>query len=161
VTGAELARYGRITGYTLDYALPGVSALGAAGSVLGVQTIAELYRDESTAVKGLAFWRGVTRALGADKVNGVTVGVSPVEAQVGDAAFAFELTYRSAGKPILYVGDVVFRAGDLLGAVFVTASDKVGLRAWTVGLAVRLAVRMQRVVAGKIAGPPVALPAKN
>jgi hypothetical protein len=161
VTGADLARYGRITGYTLDYALPGVSALRGAHSLLGVQTIAEVYRDESTATKGLAFWRGVTRALSASKANGVTVGVSPFEVHVGDGAFAFVLTYRRAGTPLLYVGDVVFRTGNLLGAVFVTVSGDAGLRARSVGLAKRLAARMQQVIAGKITGPPVALPAKK
>jgi hypothetical protein len=150
VTAADLARYGRITGYTLDYALP--LTRSAAHSLLGVQTIAELYRGEATATKGLAFWRGVTRALGAKKVNGVTVTLSPFAARVGDGAFAFELTYRRGGKPVLHVGDVVFRTGDLLGAVFLTAGDRTGLRARTVTLADRLAVRIQQVVAGKIHG---------
>ena len=53
----------------------------------------------------LAFWRGVTRALDGSKTNGLTVGVSPFEARVGDGAFAFELTYRRAGKPLLYIGE--------------------------------------------------------
>ena len=78
-------------------------------------------------------------------MNGVTVGLSPFAVRAGDGAFAFELTYRRAGKPILYVGDVVFRTGDLLGAVFVTAGDEKGLRARTVGLANRLEVRIQQV----------------
>jgi hypothetical protein len=150
VTAADMTRYGRVTGYTLDYALP--VARPAAHSLLGVQTIAELYRDDSTATRGLAFWRGATKRLSATKVNGVTAGLSPFEARVGDGAFAFELTYRRAGKPILYVGDVVFRTGDLLGAVFVTASDQTGLRARTVGLANRLEARIQQVLAGKING---------
>jgi hypothetical protein len=161
VTAADLARYGRITGYTLDYALPLTSARPPAHSLLGVQTIAELYRDESTATKGLVFWRGVTKRLSTTKVNGVTVGLSPFEVRVGDGTFAFVLTYRRAGKPILYVGDVVFRTGDLLGAVFVTASDEPGLRARTVGFANRLEMRIQQVLAGKIHGPPVAIPAKK
>jgi hypothetical protein len=161
VTAADLASYGRITGYTLDFALPAASALQTAHSLLEVQTIAELYRNEPTALKGLAFWRGVTRALSASRANGVTVGLAPFEARVGDQAFAFELTYRRAGKPLLYVGDVVFRTGNVLGAVFVTVSDDAGLRARSVGLADRLALRIQEVIAGKISGPPVALPAKK
>ena len=149
VTGAELARDGRITGYTLDYAVTGLSAPGAAPSLLGVQTIAELYRDGAAARKGLAFWRGVTRALNGSTANGLTVGLVPFVARVGDGAFAFELTYRRAGTPVLYIGDVVFRAGDLLGAVFVTARTKASLHTRTIGLARRLATRMQRVVAGE------------
>ncbi len=126
-----------------------------------MQTIAELYRDESAATKGLAFWHGVTRALTASKANGVSVGLTPFEARVGDGAFAFELTYTLAGRPLLYVGDVVFRSGDLLGAVFVTATDDAGLRARTAGLADELEARIQQVLAGKIHGPQVPLPVKK
>jgi hypothetical protein len=78
-------------------------------------------------------------------VNGVSVGLVPFEAPIGASAFAFELTYRLAGRPIPYVGDVVFRRGDLLGAVFVTATDRSSLRAWTRALARRLDARMRRV----------------
>ena len=126
VTAADLARYGRITGYTLDYALPLASARPAAHSLLGVQTIAELYRgrihgDERARVLARCH-ESVEREEG-ERRHG---GLSPFEARVGDGAFAFELTYRRAGRPILYVGDVVFRTGDLLGAVFVTAGDRKG-----------------------------------
>jgi hypothetical protein len=152
VTGAGLARGGRVTGYTLDYALPAAGPpglLGGAGRLLGVQTIAELYRDGSAARNGLVFWRRVTSALNVGAASGITVGVSSFVARVGDGAFGFELVYRRAGRPLFYVGDVVFRTGVLLGAVFVSAGGEAGLRARTVGLADRLAVRIDRVVAGK------------
>ena len=161
VTATDLSRYGRITGYTLDYARPGAIALGSAHALLEVQTIAELYRDESAATKGLAFWRGVTRAQSADKTGGVSVSVVPFTARVGDGTFAFELIYTLAGKGRYYTGDVVFRIGDLLGAVFVTTTDDVGLRARTVDLADKLAARIQQVLAGKIHGSPVILPVKK
>jgi hypothetical protein len=161
VTSAGLARAGRITGYTLDYARPLVGSSHKAHSLVRVQTMAELYRSEVTAAQGLTFWRGVTRALSGNGASGVTIGLSPFAARVGDRAFAFELTYRLAGKPVLYAGDVVFRSGDLLGAVFVTAGDRVGLRGRTAGLANRLAARIRHVIAGKIHGPPVALPPRK
>jgi hypothetical protein len=126
-----------------------------------VQTIAEQYRNQPTARKGLAFWRGVTRALDATTARGVSIGLAPFAAPVGDEAYAFELAYRLAGRPIAYVGDVVFRTGDLLGAVFVTATDRAGLRARTVALARRLAARMERVLAGEIHAPPAARPVKS
>jgi hypothetical protein len=160
-TAAELASYGRVTGYTLDYDRPAAIALRSAHALLEVQTIAELYRDESAATKGLAFWRGVTRALEGSEANGVSVGLVPFEARVGDGAFAFELTYTLAGRLLFYTGDVVFRTGDLLGAVFVTATDDAGLRARTAGLADELEARMQHVLAGKIHGPPVPLTVKR
>jgi hypothetical protein len=157
VTAADLTSYGRITGYTLDYARP-ASALLVPHGLLEVKTIAELYRNDSLAARGLAFWRGVTKKLGSSASNGVTIRLSPFEADVTGDTFAFELTYQRAGKTLGYVGDAVFRAGNLLGAVFVTASDEAGLRTRTINLASRLAQRIKQVMAGKLAEPPVALP---
>lgn len=160
VTAADLARDGRLTGYTLDYAAAASSPLGAQ-PLLEVQTIAELYRNESSTRRGLAFWDAVTRGLTASKVNGVSVALAPFDARVGDGRFAFELTYTRARKPLYYVGDVVFRSGDLLGAVFVTTTDERGVRAQTVDLAQKLATRIRQVLAGKIRGPRAALPVKR
>jgi len=159
-TAADIARRGRITGYTLDYFLPNAIVPQMRQTLLGVQTIAERYRGRSTAIRGLAFWRGVTWKLRGRQVNGVTVAVSPFRAHVGDGTFAFELTYRHVGQT-LYVGDIVFRSGDLLGAVFVTATDRIGLRTRTRHLADGLASRIRRVLAGDIHGSPVPLPARH
>jgi hypothetical protein len=148
LTGSDLARTGRITGYTLDYVLPSTAVAGDFQRLLGVQTIAELYRSEPAAVKGLAFWRGVTTALGNGSSNGTTVDLSPFRARVGDGAYAFELRYRRSGQTLGFIGDVVFRHGKLLGAVFVTSRDNVGLRARTLHIAERLLKRMRRVSAG-------------
>jgi hypothetical protein len=147
-TATDLAKLGRISGYTLDYLLPD-PAVGQQHQLLRVQTNAELYRDRATATRGLDFWRGLTRKL-AGRQHGATVAVSPFESRVGDGGFAFELTYRTTGPPFAYVGDVVFRLGRLVGAVFVTATDDVGLRARTLQLADKLAIRMRRVLAGQI-----------
>ncbi len=160
-SSAEMAERGRITGYTLDYFLPNATVPQTRHELLGVQTIAELYRDRSTATRGLAFWRGVTRKLRGPRADGVTVAVSPFRARVGDGTFAFELTYRHAGQPLYHVGDVVFRSGDLLGAVFVTATDGTGLRTQTLELAARLATRIRRVLAGRIHGSPMAPAARH
>jgi len=144
-TAATLSRAGRITGYTLDFASPDPGR-----RLLEVQTIAELYRSETTAAKGLGFWRGVTSRLNRTTGNGISTGAVPFTAHVGDGAFAFELTYRHAGEPVAYVGDVVFRTRTLLGAVFVTARDEAGIRARTVRLARALEARIRQVLAGKI-----------
>jgi hypothetical protein len=160
-TAADIARRGRITGYTLDYFLPNAIVPQMRQTLLGVQTIAELYRDRSTAIRGLAFWRSVTWKLRGRQVNGVTVAVSPFRPHVDDGTFAFELTYRHVGQTLYYVGDIVFRSGDLLGAVFVTATDRIGLRTRTRRLADGLASRIRRVLAGDIHGSPVPLPARH
>lgn len=157
VTAADLTSYGRITGYTLDYASPAGASLVPHG-LLEVKTIAELYRNNSMAARGLVFWRGVTETLGSSTSNGVTIRLAPFKARVNGDAFAFELTYQRAGKTLGYVGDIVFRTGNLLGAVFVTSSDETGLRTRTLDLASRLARRIKQVLAGKLTGPPVAFP---
>src|SRR5262249_39252303 len=148
-TAADLAEQGRITGYTLDYRLPSITVPQTRHQLLGVQTIAELYSNPTTATRGLAFWRGLTRQ-GKTFPNGITVAASPLQARVGNASFAFELTYREARQPLYYVGDVVFRSGNLLGAVFVSATDERGLRTRTLDLADKLASRIKRVLAGRI-----------
>jgi len=148
-TAADLAKRGRITGYALDYVLPNATVPQARHALLGVKTIAELYRDRATATRGLSFWRNVTRKVAGRHANGVTVAASPFRASVSDGTFAFELTFRHTGQPLYYVGDAVFRTGRLLGAVFVSATDSTGLRARTLQLANRLADRINRVSASQ------------
>jgi hypothetical protein len=147
-TGAELAKRGRIVGYALDYVVPKAVLPQAGRALLGVKTMAELYRDPATASRGLAFWREVTRKRARRPTNGVTVSVSRFRANMSGGAFGFELTYRLAGKPLYYVGDIVFRSGRLLGSVFVSATDNIGLRARTLQFADSLAGRMQHIGAG-------------
>jgi hypothetical protein len=161
-TAADLAKRGRITGYTLDYVLPNATVPQARHALLGVQTIAEIYRDRAMASAGLAFWRRVTRTLSGRYPNGVTLAVSALRGRVGDGGFVFELAYLRTGQPLFYVGDAVFRSGRLLGAVFVSATDGIGLRTRTLHLANTLAKRIRRVLAGEIhtarrrpAGPAV------
>jgi hypothetical protein len=149
-TAADLAKRGRITGYVLDYVLPIATVPQTRHALLGVRTIAELYRGRATAMRGLAFWRGVTQQLSGRHADGITVAVSAFSARVGDGSFAFELTARRAGQPLYYVGDVVFRIGRLLGSVFVSATDSIGLRARTLHLADSLARRIDRVMTGQI-----------
>src|ERR1700744_220553 len=143
ITAAGLAKRGRITGYALDYVVPNTTLPQARHALLGVKTMAELYRDPATAARGLTFWRDVTRKLSGRMPHGVRVVASQFRAGVGDGAFAFELTYRLKGHPLYYVGDVVFRSGQLLGSVFVPATDGIGLRARTLHLANSLASRIR------------------
>ena len=150
VTAAQLASAGRITGYTRDYQRPPTVVPLAGRALLEIQTIAEQYRDRDSARRGLAFWRAVTQALTTRVENGISTRAVPFDARVADGTFAFELTYIRAGRPVAYVGDVVFRTGSLLGAVFVTTTDRAGLHARTVALARKLATRMQLAQAGKI-----------
>lgn len=145
ITAADLARAGRITGYALDYFL---TDRATPQNVLGVKSLAELYRSKPAAVKGLSFWRKITESLGTTRGQGVTIALTPFPAQVGDGAYAFELTYQRGGKPVGYLGDVVFRTGDLLGAVYVTVHDDTGLRSRTLELARKLLARTHRVAPG-------------
>src|SRR5690349_9255494 len=89
-TAADLARQGRVNGYILDYTAQGI----APQKLLGVETIAELYRSPLTATRGLAFWRNVTKRLGGTTQHGEAISMVPFAAPVGDGAYAFELTYK-------------------------------------------------------------------
>jgi hypothetical protein len=149
VTAAELARGGRISGYTLDFVAP-PDALHVGPALLEVQTIAELYRGAAAASKGLAFWRAVTAAIDRTSTSNLAVSEVPFGTRLADGAYGFVLTYTVAGKPVARLGDVVFRTGRLLGAVFVTATTEAGLRARTVALARTLEARMKQVRSGKI-----------
>jgi hypothetical protein len=153
-TAAELAKRGRITGYALDYVLPIAVVPQTRHELLGVRTIAELYRGQATAIRGLAFWRWVTQQLAGRhaNANAITVAVSAFRARIGEGSFAFELTDRRAGQPLYYVGDIVFRTGRLLGSVFVSATDDIGLRGRTLHLADSLASRIERVLNGGVRG---------
>ena len=68
---------------------------------------------------------------------------------MAEGSYAYELTYWRAGRPVFYTGDVVFRTGDLLGAVFVTSTGQLGLRNRTLLLAHRLAAQIAQVLADK------------
>jgi hypothetical protein len=153
-TAASLAKRGRITGYTLDYVLPDATVPKKRPTLLAVQTIVERYRDRAAAAQGLSFWRRVTRRRSGVYSGGVTVGLSGFRAHVGNGDFAFELSYRRVGQALYYVGDIVFRSGELLGAAFVSATDRTGLRARTLDLADHLAIRIRRVLERQIHSSP-------
>lgn len=161
VTAADLAKRGRITGYVLDYVVPDAIVPQARQELLGVRTIAELYRGPAAATGALAFWRRVTRELAGPHANAVTVSVATFPTRIDDGSFGFEVTYRQAGEPLYRVGDVVFRTGRLLGSVFVTATEEAGLRERTVQLADRLASRIRRVLDGQIKASAVPLPSRD
>ena len=147
-TAADLSKQGRITGYRLDYY--DANGARAQGALIAVETIAELYQSPAAATTGLSFWRSVTKRLHGSVQNGVTIDVRAFPARVEDGTFAFQLAYSVGGRTVSYVGDVVFRSGSYLGAVFVTATDEIGLRSRTVALAGKLAARIHGVLAGKI-----------
>ena len=55
---------GGLTGYSLDYADSGLSALVRGRGLLGIETSVDLYRDVEAARAGMAFWRAdETRVL--------------------------------------------------------------------------------------------------
>jgi hypothetical protein len=154
-TAADLAKRGRITGDALDFVLPNAAVPQTRHALLGVKTIAELYSDRATASRGLA------KALRAPGGRCQRVAVSAFRGRVGNGSFALELTYRRDGAPLYYVGDVVFRSGRLLGAVFVSATDSIALRTRTLHLAARLGSRIGRVLAGQIRASPLLPPVRR
>lgn len=162
VTAVQLDKLGRITGYELDYNDAAGHALAARRGLLEVNTGVELYRSPAAARNGLAFWRRDVKKM---KKLGGALGISVSLATFTTTGlprplFAATTVVKLKGKPPLYATDVAFVSKQLLGEVAVTAADAQDRRAYTVSLAKKLKARIDGVLAGRIAGPPVQLPGK-
>jgi hypothetical protein len=161
VTSAQLVRLGRITGYQLDYDDHAGGALLRGHGLLQVTTGVDVYGSADAAHKALAFWKKdelLPTTLGA---TGLSLALTKVTVSgLGPDGFAYAGVARVKGKPTVYGVDVAFRSGQLLGRISVSAAD----RDSTVPLASRLTAallsRIGGVLAGKVKGPPVQLPAK-
>jgi hypothetical protein len=161
VTGADLARLGRLSGYDLDYNDAAGKALVAGKGLLEVETGVELYRDETAAAHGLAFWRKDTMRATSLHTPGLsmTTATFPVSG-LGPSTFAFSATLKLKGKRPFYGAEILFQVGRLLAAVSVSGAQEADPRPLARSLAPQLKDRIALVLAGKISGPPVPLPGK-
>ncbi len=159
VTAAQLGRLGRLTGYALDYDDAAWHALDAGHGLLEVQTEVDRYRSAAAARAGVAFWRRDEANVGAPRSAGLVVNerfFAP--GGMGKSSFGMEGSVTVPGKHPVYGIDIYFSRGSLVGEVSVTAADPASRRAYAEGLAAKLARRIDRVVAGRSVGAPVALP---
>src|SRR4051794_37612162 len=118
VTGAQLSRLGRLTGYELDYADPAARALERQQGLLDIATAVEAYHDPAAAERGLSFWRRDELVLKTFAVPrlGVSVHSFPVRG-VGPRSYSLLLVLTARGAPALYDADVSFASGSLIGTV--------------------------------------------
>jgi hypothetical protein len=154
-TAAKLAALGRVTGYQLDYG--GDEPSGA--RISQIETGVDSYRDEAAAVRGLAFWRHDEYDLAGLKAVGLVVLLTPLAVSgLGAGTFGSWGSATLKGAGTYHGADVTFRVGKLLASVSVTGSDGALARSLAVHDARALRARIEAVLAGRIAGKPVALP---
>jgi hypothetical protein len=161
VKAAQLARLGRITGYTLDYNDAGGNALAAGHGLLEVQTSVELYRDADAATNGLAFWRKDDESFARTPLPGIKVAMAPFAvAGAWRSSYSFAGWIELQGKPRIYGAEVLFQVGELLADVSVSAATEAETKPLVVALIRKLQARIDLARAGKLRGPPVPLPGK-
>jgi hypothetical protein len=161
VKAAQLARLGRLTGYTLDYNDSAGKGLAAGHGLLEVQTSVELYRDARAASDGIAFWRKDAGAFARASLPGIKVSFSSFAvAGVGSNAYSFAGWIDLQGKPRIYGAEVIFQVGELLADVSVSAASAAETQSLAVTLTRKLRARVVLARSGKLQGPPVPLPGK-
>jgi hypothetical protein len=162
MTGASLARQGRLTGYMLDYDDRSEHAIRAGSGLSDVETRVDLYHDQAAANTGL----GIKRAdeLLLRKLASRTLGVELAffaPRPVGDGSIGMTEALRPHGGPSLYEAQIFFLSGSLVGTVSVSGARPGGLQGLAQQLAGKLHSRMKRVLGGRLSGRPVPLPRKR
>ena len=159
VTGAQLTRLGRITGYQLDYSDPAAYAQGH--GLIELTTGVDVYHDAGAASRALTFWRqdDLLNRTYASSLMSVSVKWYSAGA-VGGRSYALLFELAPAGAPPVYETDLAFTRGDLLGAVSLTGASGDGIEAEAAGLAQKLSARIRAARAGRLRGRPVRVPPK-
>ena len=161
VSAGRLARLGRLTGYSLDYADAGLSALVRGKGLLGIETSVDLYRDAAAARAGMAFWRADEATFTRLERSGVEIAFGPAAApRVGDERWSFAGSVTVGKTPPIYGIDVAFRVGAIVADLTVTAADERTGRALVTSLARKFERRIRAVLDGKVSGRPIRLPGK-
>jgi hypothetical protein len=161
VTTAQVDALGRITGYELDYNDSGGSALLKGHGLVEVQTEVDLYRSNQAAHKALAFWHRDELVPTRLSNTGIRLTLTKVALPgLGPDGWAYDGAAQISGKPTLHGTDAYFREGRMLGYVSVSAADSATPPRLAAKLLPELRSRIAGVLAGRIGGPPVALPGK-
>ncbi len=154
VTGAKLAKDGRLTGYVLDFGGPPTGR-----RVFEAESAIDVYATHAQAVAGLAFWRKDESAapLPASRVISIDAHFSPV-AGFGRDSFEYAGSGTAKGVAPFYEADIYFVQGDLIADVTVSAADAAPTKPLALAAARALRSRIAGVLAGRIKGLPVRLP---
>jgi len=154
VTGAQLAKLGRLTGYQLDF-----GGMPRSARLSEVQTGVEEYTSSGAAVHGLAFWKQDDLKVDEAKTLGAKVSIARFDASgLGSGSFGDAGTIVLKGMPTIAGADVGFRFGRYLGSVTVEGRSVDDVRALAVRDARALRARMRDVLAGRVTGSATPLP---
>ncbi len=154
VSPKTLTAIGRLSGYALDY-----GTIGLGKDVFEVETSVELYRSRADATLGLAFWRHDAGDVSLLRTSGIIIVQAAVATHGLGASFAYSGSIKISGKAPFYGAQVMFQDGEVLGSVNVDATSPDATTPLAASAARKLAARIRLVLAGRLGGRPVALPA--
>ena len=153
-TGAK--KYGRVSGYALDYGDP---FLGGNG-VTEITTQVEQFRAPAGAKKALKFWR-TSDALGAKLYHQigieVSAGVFKVHS-VGSGHFAYVMELQVPNADPLYQVDEVATTGSFALHATVVAGTKSTAEHLAPALMTKLVHRVRQLLGGHLRGSPAKPP---
>ena len=151
VTGAKLARIGRLTGYTLDY-----GALPSGPRVFDFASGVELYKSPADALAGFAFWR---KDDATNPHDGLKVVASFYRVSgFGHSSYGWAGTGSLKGLAPFYTASVSFVEGDLVAGVSISGTTPAGLRPLALAAGRALRARIAAVLAGRAVSPSPKLP---
>lgn len=157
-TPLTFKKFGRITGYALDY---GIASSGGTG-VTEVWTSVDEYKTSAGAKKGLAFWKKDDPQIAQLNQGGFAVTTKPENVKaVGSARFAFLTSYSAANIVPLSSVDEQFTEGRYEADVTASAGTAATAKQLAQTLAKKLDARIKQALAGKLHAKPVTLPAKQ
>ncbi len=149
-------KFGRVSGYVLDYGDPFVGGAG----VTEITTQVEQFRAPAGAKKALKFWK-TSDALGAKLYHqiGIEVGAGSVKVHsVGSGHFAYYLELQVPNVDPLYQVDEVATSGSFALHATVVAGTKSTAEHLAPALMTKLVHRLRQLLGGHLHGTPAKLP---
>jgi hypothetical protein len=158
-SAAELTKAGRVSGYTLFYGDPSLSALRRGRGLIEVGTTLDLFRTTAQAREFAAKTRRVIARLRGRNLDGVVLDRSTTFAVRGfpRGAIGLRLVTR-VGQRRIYSTYVIVQANTLLLESAVTRADKVSGDGLAIALARALVQRLGAYAANRLRAAPVRLP---
>jgi hypothetical protein len=153
-TRTSLANLGRITGYGVQYQVPGATAqasLQSATGLLVIDSMVELFRSSSDVTRRMQRSVVDLQAFAGKRVKAGAVllreGTFPVP-NLGESANGLTSVFRLQGF-LLHYTIVDVHIGRMLASVTIGRADGRDVKADAIALATQLAARVRRLAAGK------------
>lgn len=153
VTGKQLQRLGRVTGYLLDYGSP----FGSTAGIHEIQTGIDRYRSVADARKGFAFWR--RDELKHPPLSGVRFSMRKLQLSgLAKPNWAFAGSVSIKGLKTVRGVDAEIQHGPYLLDVSVAAGSTAAAARLVSTIARRFYARFRLALAGRLHASPVAVP---